>query len=141
MYWFIQDYNEYEIFMSNLWHEFYLPKFRMFMVVDEPYLTIYWTDSEKGKPGVTRSIRVNYNDVVDGYGGYLSNPSSAAQLKETLDAYIVSAWTDLQNEINNVDSLDDLVVTEYLSFANPNLDLAAKSKAAINMFNFRNFRY
>lgn len=62
------------------------------MVVDEPYLEIHWMDTEKGPGGSSRMIRMDYRDVVDGYSGYVSNPTSAQDLKDQIDVMRVSAF-------------------------------------------------
>jgi hypothetical protein len=68
-----------------------VPKFRCLVVVDEPYATLYWTDTEKGSSGITRSVVMDYNDVL--FGVYA--PSSAAEVKTLIDALIIKAWTDI----------------------------------------------
>jgi len=68
-----------------------IPKFRLFIVVDEPYAYLYWTDTEKGSGGFTRRLVMDYNDVL--FGAYA--PSSAAEVKTLLDAMITKAWTDI----------------------------------------------
>jgi len=68
-----------------------VPKFRCLVQVDEPYATLYWTDTEKGSSGITRSVVMDYNDVV--FGIYA--PSSAAEVKTIIDALIIKAWSDL----------------------------------------------
>lgn len=91
--WYIDDLNEYQFYITDLWREWYVPKFNdMFMVVDEPYLEIHWMDTEKGPGGSSRMIRMDYRDVVDGYSGYVSNPSSAQDLKDQIDVMRVSAF-------------------------------------------------
>lgn len=91
--WFIDDFNEYQFYITDLWREWYVPKFNdMFMVVDEPYLEIHWMDTEKGPGGSSRMIRMDYRDVVDGYSGYVSNPTSAQDLKDQIDVMRVSGF-------------------------------------------------
>lgn len=104
MSWWIQDYDETRIFITDQWREWYIPKFRLHLAVDEPILHLYWTDTELGEGGITRTLAIDYRDVVDFYGGYLSNPSSAAQLGETLDAYIISAWTAAAGAYTDADA-------------------------------------
>jgi len=94
MVWFIDDYSRTEILITNLWQEFIVPKFRLELVVNEPILTINWSDSEKGQVN-RRSLSIDYLDVVDGYSGYADNPSSAADLAQMIQAMIDSAWTDI----------------------------------------------
>lgn len=97
--WFIDDLNEYQIYITDLWREFTLPKFRIDMTVSEPILTIRFNDREKGAGGQQRILEIDYRDVVDGYSGYVSNPSSAANLMALIEAMIVSAWTELQGDL------------------------------------------
>lgn len=134
MSWWIQDYDETQIFITDQWREWFVPKFRLHMVVDEPVINLYWTDTELGDGGITRTLTIDYRDVVDFYGGYLSNPSSAAQLGETLEAYIISAWQNLQNQINGMGGI--VVNNDYLSYIDPNLDFSTRSKASIDHFLF-----
>lgn len=89
----IDDYSETEIYVTNGLYEWYIPKFRIYMSVDEPYLYLYWTDTEKGKDGYTRELKIDYADVTLGYGG--ATPSSAAELESVIEGYIVSAWTNI----------------------------------------------
>lgn len=92
MIWFIEDHNEYQIYITDLWREWYVPKFRIAMDVEEPYLYLHWNDREKGEGGNQRTLQMSYLDVVDGYGGYASNPSSAQELKEIIEEMIVSGF-------------------------------------------------
>lgn len=93
MIWFIDDLNEYQIYITNLWQEFTIPKFdNLEMTVDEPYLNIYWTDFQEGGGAKIRHLQIDYMDVVDGYSGYADNPGSAADLKTMIDAMIVSGF-------------------------------------------------
>lgn len=114
MNWFIDDADEITIYITDGWREFFVPKFRTAMTVEEPYLFLHWNDRERGDGGDERMIQIDYQDVVSGYGGYISGASSATQLKETLEAYIVSAWnntptydSDAQTAINAIGTLND----------------------------------
>jgi len=81
MTWDITDnnYDDLHIKVNNGLQVYYLPKFRIYMTVEEPYLTIYWTDTEKSTHNVTRSLVIDFNDVS-------STPASATALKaEILD--------------------------------------------------------
>lgn len=100
--WFINDHDEITIYITDDVREFFVPKFRIFMAVEEPYLYLHWNDREQGDGGDERMIQIDYQDVVSGYGGYLSGASSAAQLKESLEAMIVSAWTDIYEVIDSI---------------------------------------
>lgn len=95
MNWFINDHDEITIYITDGWREFFVPKFRTAMTVEEPYLFLHWNDRERGDGGDERMLQIDYLDVVSGYGGYLSGASSAAQLKEALEAMILSGWTAL----------------------------------------------
>jgi len=87
----ISDYDEIQIYITDGWREWYLPKFRIFMVVDEPYISIYWTDTEKGASGLTRLLKLDYNDVTFGY----ITPSSASEVELEINNMIISAWTNI----------------------------------------------
>lgn len=96
--------------------EWELPKFRIFLVVNEPNLTIYYNDRERGDGGDSRPIVMNYNDVVDGYGGYVDNPSSAADLAQTITEMIVSGFSGTGG---GGDDLPDDVVDALLGADSP----------------------
>jgi len=86
----ITDDSELEIYITDGLYQWYIPKFRIFMQVDEPYLYLYWTDTEKGDTGLTRLLTIDYSDVELGYGG--PTPSSAAELLSVLEGYQISAF-------------------------------------------------
>jgi len=67
------------------------------MEVNEPFITIYWTDSEKGKAGILRRIVLDYADVMFGY----LTPTSASEVELVINGYINSAWDDIINDLNN----------------------------------------
>lgn len=92
MNWFIDDYDQTQIYITDLWREFYVPKFRIAMSVEEPYLFLYWNDRERGEGGDERLLQIDYQDVVDGYGGYVDNPSSATELMATINEMILSGF-------------------------------------------------
>lgn len=92
MNWYIEDHNEHEIYITNLWTEWYIPKFRIKMVVDEPLLYLYFNLREAGDGLDQLVLKIDYEDVVDGYSGYIDNPSSAQDLKDSIDAMIVSGF-------------------------------------------------
>lgn len=87
----IDDLNRTQIYITDGWGEWYVPKFRISMEVAEPFLTINWDDAEIGSPA-RRSLTLDYTDV-SGYG--YANPTSAQDLKNIIDAYIISGWTDI----------------------------------------------
>lgn len=100
-----------------------VPKFRCLVVVDEPYATLYWTDTEKGSSGITRSVVMDYNDVLVG----IYAPTSAAEVKTLIDALIIKAWTDISSTFqyyvpytgatNNVDLGGYGLTTDYVAFS------------------------
>lgn len=96
MFYFIQDFDDTQIFIADQWgREYYITKFNInkdFPIEDDEVL-IQWSDFEKGDGGQKRELRIRYEDVVDGYGGYLSNPTSAADLRATLLQYYDSGFT------------------------------------------------
>ncbi len=86
----LEDYNPILIYLTDGYRDFYIPKFRMSMVVEEPYLNIEYNYPEWG--GNNRKIKLNYADVdVYGYGGI----GSAQALKDSIDSMILSGWTDI----------------------------------------------
>ena len=87
----IQDFDELQIYVTDGWREWYIPKFRIFMTVEEPVCYLYWTDTEKGASGLTRLLALDYNDVTFGY----LTPSSAGEVEIQINSYIVSAWTNI----------------------------------------------
>lgn len=87
----ISDYDRLLIYITDGYREWYVPKFRIFMVVEEPYIRIYWTDTEKGFDGYQRAIIAPYTDIVFGY----LTPSSASEVETVIESYQVSAWTDI----------------------------------------------
>lgn len=91
--WFIEDYDEIFIRVLRDDIEFLVPKFRGDLIVEEPYLYWFWNDRERGDGGNRRLFKINYEDVVDGYSGYLDNPSSAQQLADDINVMIRSAFS------------------------------------------------
>lgn len=87
----ISDFDELQIYITDGWREWYVPKFRIYMVIDEPVCYLYWTDTEKGASGLTRMIPLDYNDVAFGY----TYPSSASEVALVIEAYQLSAWTNI----------------------------------------------
>jgi hypothetical protein len=115
----ITDYDELEIYVTDGWREWYIPKFRIFMTVDGDFANLYWTDTEKGASGVTRLLSLDYNDVTFGYIA----PSSAGEVVLQIESYQLSAFggvggvqsvTDNGNGVVTVDNTDPLnPVIEY----------------------------
>lgn len=85
------------ILVSDGFRDSYIPKFRLYMEVDEPTITLYWTDSEKGRAGILRKIVLDYTDVMFGY----LTPSSASEVELVIQGYIDSAWQDIINDLSN----------------------------------------
>jgi len=91
---FIDDKNQHQIEITDLWRTWLLPKFAIDMDVSGDYVNIYWSDTQSGTGGRNRELSIYYLDVVDGYAGYLSNPASAAALMEDIEEMIVSGFTN-----------------------------------------------
>jgi len=92
MIWFIDDKNEYQIEITDTIRTWLIPKFRINMIVNEPELDLYWNTREEGEGLERNLLTINYLDVVDGYAGYVDNPSSAQDLMDTIEGYIVSGF-------------------------------------------------
>lgn len=114
----ITDYSELEIEITDTVRTWYVPKFRIFMVVDGDYCYLYWSDSEKGRPGITRKLPLDYHDVTFG----LLTPTSATEVKQTIEAYQISAFPNLSGYVpytgatNNVDLGTYGLTTDYVAF-------------------------
>jgi len=91
----ITDFSELEIEITDTVRTWYIPKFRIYMVVDGDFCYLYWTDSEKGRPGVTRKLPLDYNDVTFG----VLTPTSANEVKQTIEAYQISAFPSLSGYV------------------------------------------
>lgn len=89
----VVDYSETQIYVTDGWREWFIPKFRTHMVVDEPILEIYWTDTEKGFTGLTRLLPLDFNDVDLGYG--FGTPTSARDLELIIEDFINSSLPTL----------------------------------------------
>ena len=77
------NYDGWHIKFNNGWQVIYVPKGRIYMEVEEPYLTIYWTDTELGSEGINRNLVIDFNDVTP-------SVASAADLKVLIDGYNVA---------------------------------------------------
>jgi hypothetical protein len=76
------NYDTWHIKFNNGVQTYYVPKGRIYMEVAEPYLTLYWNQSEID-PKFNNKLIIDYNDV--------STPvASAAALKVLVDGYNVS---------------------------------------------------
>lgn len=115
MFWFIQDYDELKIYFTNGWQEFYVPKFRISYEVIEPHLTIIWTDLEIANTP-QRSLTIDYQDVVGGYGGYVDDPTSAQDLMDILEGFERSAFGSGGLTADEIDAIQN---AESPSAGNP----------------------
>lgn len=93
MTYFIDDYNQHQIVITDLWRTWTLPKFTIAMEVSGDYVILRWSDLQNGSGGSARELRINYLDVVDGYSGYVDNPASATALMSAINTMIVSGFT------------------------------------------------
>jgi hypothetical protein len=100
----ITDFSELEIEITDTVRTWYIPKFRIYMVVDGDYCYLYWTDSEKGRPGVTRKLPLDYNDVTFG----VLTPTSATEVKQTIEAYQISAFPSLTGYVPYTGATNDV---------------------------------
>ena len=114
----ITDFSELEIEVTDSVRTWYIPKFRIYMTVDEPYCYLYWTDTEKGSPGITRKLILDYNDVTFG----MLTPTSASEVKLTIEGYMISAFPSLSGYVpytgatNNVDLGTYGLTADYVAF-------------------------
>jgi hypothetical protein len=140
MTWFIDDLDEYQIYISNGVQEYTVPKFRIFMEVEEPLLYLYYSDSERGDNGERHLLTINYLDVADGYSGYVDNPGSAQDLADDIQAMITSGFSgstpggDLltaKAQLLGHDGISDVIIT-----GGPNEYLLVRDNAAASGYNF-----
>jgi hypothetical protein len=87
----IEDYNQVLIYITDGFRSYYVPKFRLSMVVDEPFLKLEWNYREQG--GNNRKLTLDYRDV-ESYGYDVA--TSAQDLKDIIDEMILSGWTNIQ---------------------------------------------
>jgi len=119
----ISDNSEIDIYITDGWREWYIPKFRLRWTIDNPNITLYWTDTENPGNGITRSLTMDYNDVLFGY----ITPSSAFEIQTVLNSYIVSAWDNIYlnfqyyvpytGATNNVDLGGYGLNTDFVAFS------------------------
>lgn len=94
--WFIDDFSRTKILITDTVRNYYIPKFAIEMAVVEPFLYITWSNRQTGTGGDERGLPpINYLDVVDGYSGYVDNPTSATDLMAQINAMVDSAWTSI----------------------------------------------
>lgn len=118
----ISDLTYWQFTIDDTINTLIIPKFRIDMIVDEPYITIYWSDSEKAATGIRRSITLDYNDVM--FGAYA--PSSAAEMLSLITALQQKAWNDIiamfgsyvpyNGASGNVDISPYGLTTDYVAF-------------------------
>jgi hypothetical protein len=114
----ISDLDELTIYITYDDGEWYVPKFRIYMVVEEPICYLYWTDSEQGTGGFTRMLPLNYNDVQFG----MLTPTSASEVKLTIEGYMISAFPNLSGYVpytgatGNVDLGVNGLTTDFVAF-------------------------
>lgn len=120
--WFIDDYNQHVIRITGDLAVYDVPKFRIFMSVEEPYLYLYFNDRERGDGGDERLLVINYADVDELYGASTSVPTSAQDLKDIIDEMIISGFlpdTDYDRDaqafidaVNSVSTLPTVIEDE-----------------------------
>jgi len=115
----ITDFSELEIEVTYEDATWYIPKFRIYMTVDEPYCYLYWTDTEQGSQGITRKLTLDYNDVTFG----MLTPTSASEVKLTIEGYMISAFPSLSGYVpytgatGNVDLGINGLTTDFVAFS------------------------
>lgn len=114
----ITDFSELEIEITDTVRTWYIPKFRIYMVVDGDFCYLYWSDSEKGRPGVTRKLPLDYHDVTFG----VLTPTSATEVKQTIEAYQISAFPSLTGYVPYTGATTDVnlgthgLTTDFVAF-------------------------
>lgn len=120
----ISDYNYFTIEINDGgWRTWYIPKFRIYMTVDEPNIFVYWSDNERPGNGIRRMLEMDYNNVL--FGAYA--PSSAAEVKSLIEGLQDKAWDDIigmfgsyvpyTGASNNVDLGAFGLTTDYVAFS------------------------
>lgn len=109
MIWYIDDLDQITIRFSNLIQDYYVPKFRISMVVDGDELILHWNDRERGGGGDQRELRIDYRDVADGYEGYASNPSSATRLMADIEEMILSGFDPITDYDRDAQAFIDAI--------------------------------
>jgi len=84
----ISDYDNTQIYITDGWREWYLPKFSMTCEVSGDFVTLYYSDQWKGVSGLRRPLEMDYNNISFGY----SSPSSATDACTTIETYINSGF-------------------------------------------------
>lgn len=123
----LENYNQILIYLTDGYTDRFIPKFRLSMVVEEPYLKIEYNYPEWG--GNNRKIKLNYADVdVYGYGGI----SSAQALKDSIDDMILSGWTDINVGdilVNKGDLLSHNGVTDEILAGGANESILSRNNS------------
>lgn len=138
MIWYIDDFNQHQITITDTIREWTIPKFRIYMEVEEPILYLYWNDREQGDGGDERLLEIDYRDVVDGYGGYVDNPASATALMATIETMIVSGFGSGTTNLltNKADLLSHDGVSDTILPGGPNEYIPVRDNATQTGFNY-----
>ncbi len=87
----ISDYSYWQFQVTDTVRTWIVPKFRLIMRVDEPFITLIWTDRENGSNNYQRTLTLDYSEVL--FGVYA--PSSAAEVQTLIEALQEKAWDDI----------------------------------------------
>jgi hypothetical protein len=87
----ISDYSYWQFQVTDTVRTWIVPKFRLIMRVDEPFITFIWTDRENGSNHDQRTLTLDYSEVL--FGVYA--PSSAAEVQTLIEALQDKAWDDI----------------------------------------------
>ena len=87
----ISDYSYWQFQITDTVRTWIVPKFRLIMRVDEPFITLIWTDRENGSNHDQRTLTLDYSEVL--FGVYA--PSSAAEVQTLIEALQDKAWDDI----------------------------------------------
>jgi len=89
----ISDYSYWQLSVADPLRTWIVPKFRLTMRVDEPYITLIWNDRENGTNHDQRTLTLDYNDVL--FGVY--SPTSAEDVRGKIYLLQQKAWNDIIN--------------------------------------------
>jgi len=96
------DYDAWHIKFNNGLIQYYVPKGRIYMTVTEPYLYLYWTNTEQGDNRLSELLVIDYNDVS-------SLPASVAALKVLIDGYNVSGISGSGDVVGPAGAVDERI--------------------------------
>jgi hypothetical protein len=118
----ISDYSYWQLQVTDTVRTWIVPKFRLIMRVDEPFITLIWTDRENGSNHDQRTLTLDYSEVL--FGVYA--PSSAAEVQTLIEALQDKAWDDIiamfgsyvpyTGATQNVDITPYGLTTDYVAF-------------------------